>query len=42
MEEFYIGYRMEKPIEGKNYPDMASWCNRNSAWIEDKGDYCGK
>lgn len=39
MEEFYIGYRMEKPIDGKNYPDMASWCNRNNAWIEDKGDY---
>lgn len=39
MEEFYIGYKMEKPIEGKNYPDMASWCNRNSAWIEDKGTY---
>lgn len=39
MEEFYIGYKMEKPIEGKNYPDMASWCNMNNAWIEDKGDY---
>lgn len=39
MEEFYIGYKMGKPIEGKNYPDMASWCNKNQAWIEDKGNY---
>ena len=40
MQEFYIGYKMEKPIEGKNYPEMASWCNSNNAWVEDKGDYC--
>lgn len=39
MEEFYVGYKMTKPIDGKPYPSMSKWCNENNCWIEDRGDY---
>ena len=35
-----IGFKFEKPVkDGKKYAELASWCNSNNAFIEDKGDY---
>ena len=36
---FYIGYKLSKPVDQSEYNDTAEWCNSNKAWIEDKGDY---
>ena len=36
---FYIGYKLSKPVDQNEYKHTAEWCNSNNAWIEDKGDY---
>ena len=37
--DFYVGYKLSKPVDTKIYRDAASWCNSNNSWIEDKGDH---
>ena len=37
--DFYVGYKLSKPVEPIEYRNAASWCNSNNSWIEDKGDY---
>lgn len=35
-----IGYKLyKKDKTDENYADMAVWCNKNQAYIEDKGEY---
>lgn len=37
--DFYVGYKLSKPVEPHEYRNAASWCNSNNSWIEDKGDH---
>ena len=37
--DFYVGYKLSKPVDTNEYRDAASWCNSNNSWIEYKGDY---
>ena len=39
MMDFYIGYKLSKPVDQNEYKYVADWCNSKNAWIEDKGDY---
>ena len=36
---FYVGYKLSKPVDTNEYRDAAAWCNSNNSWIEDKVDY---
>ena len=37
--DFYVSYKLSKPVDTNEYRDAASWCNSNNSWIEYKGDY---